>query len=177
MSPEPAVEWTQETNSSFFIVIGDALIKWTGACWRVITVGSLMGRLQWFTIVVRHIHCTARALWHHMLHLDSLDCLVGTALIPISDYTHTQWTVRACARCSENSLLAWEKGKKLFNRGVHGGKAIFNNVFFLQQQFCSTHWVQLPTICHPTFSCIASLHVLTYISNGNKSMFHEYMVQ
>lgn len=37
MSPEPGVVWTQETNSSSCLVIGDALIRWAGACWRVIT--------------------------------------------------------------------------------------------------------------------------------------------
>lgn len=37
MSPEPGGEWTQETNSSSRLVIEDALIRWAGACWRVIT--------------------------------------------------------------------------------------------------------------------------------------------
>ena len=32
MSPEPGVEWTQETNSSSCLVIGDAPIRWAGAC-------------------------------------------------------------------------------------------------------------------------------------------------
>lgn len=32
MSPEPGAEWAQETNSSFCLVIGDAMRKWTGVC-------------------------------------------------------------------------------------------------------------------------------------------------
>lgn len=36
-------------------------------------------------------------------------------------------------------------GKKLFNRGAHGGKPISNNVLFLQQQLCLT---PMPSAAH-----------------------------
>lgn len=63
VSLEPGVEWTQETNSFSCLVIGDALIRWAGARWRVFT-GVSFNRLprsdqplDLCTPIVSHWHC------------------------------------------------------------------------------------------------------------------------
>lgn len=43
-----------------------------------------------------------------------------------------------CAGVQREIIASLGGGKKLFNRGAHGGKAISNNVLFLQQQLCLT---------------------------------------
>lgn len=41
--------------------------------------------------------------------------------------------------CVQREIIAGPReGRNLFNRGAHGGKAISNNVLFLQQQLCLT---------------------------------------
>lgn len=91
-----------------------------------------------------HAHCLALTLWSAPRALAAspaapwfaklcLCChqLNFCGLLPIPP--------RVCMHVSGGeSLLAWERGKTLFNRGAHGGKAISNNVLFLQQQLCLT---------------------------------------
>lgn len=67
------------------------------------------------------IHST---LCWHLLHSHGILCVLGV-----------------CA-CAQREIIASPRGgKKLFNRGAHGGKAISNNVLFLQQQLCLTPMV------------------------------------
>lgn len=121
MSLEPGVKWTQETNSSSCLVIGDVLIRWAGACWRMITRVSLQTSLPSSGIIVMHTHFTASPLWSapHPLATSpvaswctelclSWHILNLYALLPI--------LLQVCMPCEcrkrrGTSLLAWEKGK------------------------------------------------------------------
>lgn len=46
--------------------------------------------------------------------------------------------MHVCGGEQREIIASLGEGKKLFNRGAHGGKAISNNVLFLQQQLCLT---------------------------------------
>lgn len=89
-------------------------------------------------------------LWHDVVNMHQLWYITQhcdiTSRIPIHSTlrwhllnSHGMLCVLAVCACAQREIIASLRGgKKLFNRGAHGGKAISNNVLFLQQQLCLT---------------------------------------
>lgn len=84
---------------------------------------------------ISHSIVTSRAAsWFPPLCVDIYLILMGYGVC---------WCVCACAQ--REIIPTLRGGKKLFNRGAHGGKPISNNVLFLQQQLCLT---PMPSAAH-----------------------------
>lgn len=145
MSPEPGVEWTQETNSPSHLVIVDALIKWTGECWRVITRVSfnilptkIYHYSYEYSLYCISIVASPAAPWFTELCL-CWHLLNSHGLLQIPLHLSVYVCVYMCAEEKQREIIAsLREERKLFNIGAHGGKTISNNVLFLQQQLCLT---------------------------------------
>lgn len=118
------------------------LIKRTRPHWRVIIIHAF------FVVVFLIIYL--EMLWK----LTALRQLCGTIRCTLFHQTPSVWhllnfhgycwalsprvstVLNACVQ--REIIVGPREGRNLFNRGAHGGKAISNNVLFLQQQLCLT---------------------------------------
>lgn len=92
-------------------------------------------------------------------------------------YCQASPSAYVCVEVKQREIIAsLGEGEKLFNRGAHGGKAISNNVLFLQQQLCLTPVASTAHYSSSHLFLPHRLHAFPYTGNSNESMVHGCIV-